>query len=134
MFYLFTMYIVTSESAILSVMLPEKYLIILAVLVLYTIPILDSGSIFFSRVWRKKSPFSPDNSHIHHLVLAFVKSHALSSIIISGSLALIVMLFSDLAFALDPQITVYVYFSGLFLGYITLFFTRRFLRKRGVSC
>ena len=132
-FYLFTMYIVTSESAILSVMLPEKYLIILAVLVLYTIPILDSGSIFFSRVC-EKSPFSPDNSHIHHLVLAFAKSHALSSIIISGSLALIVMLFSDLAFALDPQITVYVYFSGLFLGYITLFFTRRFLRKRGVSC
>ena len=133
-FYLFTMYIVTSDSAILSVMLPEKYLIILAPLVLYTIPILDSGSVFFSRVWRRKSPFSPDNSHIHHLVLAFAKSHALSSIIIAGGLALIVMLFSELAFTLDPQTIVYIYFGGLFLGYITLFFTRRFLRKRGVNC
>ena len=133
-FYLFTMYIVTSDSAILAVMLPEKYLVILAVLVVYTIPILDSGSVFFSRVWRKKSPFSPDNSHVHHLVLAFAKSHALSSIIISSSLALIIMIFSDLAFAIDPQITVYFYFVGLFLGYVVLFFTRRILRKRGVNC
>lgn len=133
-FYLFTMYIVTSDSAILSVMLPEKYLIILAVLVLYTIPILDSGSVFFSRVWRKKSPFSADNSHIHHLVLAFAKSHALSSIIMSGSLALVVIVFSELAFALDPQITVYVYFGGLFLAYVALFIARRFLRKKGVNC
>ena len=133
-FYLFTMYIVTSESTILSVMLPEKYLIILAPLVLYTIPILDSGSVFFSRLWRKKSPFSADNSHIHHLILAFAKSHALSSIIISGSLGVIVMVFSDMAFAIDPQILVYIYFGGLFLGYITLFFTRRSLRKKGVNC
>jgi UDP-N-acetylmuramyl pentapeptide phosphotransferase/UDP-N-acetylglucosamine-1-phosphate transferase len=133
-FYLFTMYIVTSDSAILSVMLPEKYLIILAVLVLYTIPVLDSGSVFFSRVWRKKSPFSADNSHIHHLVLAFAKSHALSSIIMSGSLALVVIVFSELAFALDPQITVYVYFGGLFLAYVALFIARRFLRKKGVNC
>ena len=94
-FYLFTMYIVTSDSAILSVMLPEKYLIILAPLVLYTIPILDSGSVFFSRVWRKKSPFSPDNSHIHHLVLAFAKSHALSSIIMAGCLAGVVFSFFE---------------------------------------
>ena len=133
-FFLFTMYIVTSDSAILAVTVPEKYLVILAVLVVYTIPILDSGSVFFSRVWRKKSPFSADNSHIHHLVLTFAKSHALSSIIISGSLALIIMVFSNMAFAVDPQIVVYVYFGGLFLGYVFLIFMRRFLRKRGVSC
>ena len=69
----------------------------------------------------EKSPFLPDNSHIHHLVLTFAKSHALSSIIISGSLALIIMLFSNMAFAIDPQITVYIYFGGLFFGYILLF-------------
>jgi len=134
-FYLFTMYIVTSDSAILhSVMLPEKYLIILAVLVLYTIPILDSGSVFFSRVWRKKSPSSPDNSHIHHLVLVFAKSHVISSIIMAGSLALVVIVFSELAFVIEPQITVYIYFCGLFFGYILLFFTRRYLRSRGINC
>jgi UDP-N-acetylmuramyl pentapeptide phosphotransferase/UDP-N-acetylglucosamine-1-phosphate transferase len=133
-FYLFTMYIVTSDSAILTVMLPEKYLIILAVLVLYTVPILDSGSVFFSRLWRKKSPFSPDNSHIHHLVLAFTKSHALSSIIISGNLSVIVIIFSELAFTVEPNTLVYIYFSGLFLGYIILFYTRRILRDRGVNC
>lgn len=133
-FYLFTMYIVTSDSAILAVMLPEKYLVILSVLVVYTIPVLDSGSVFFSRVWRKKSPFSPDNSHIHHLVLAFAKSHALSAIIIAGSLSLIIIVFSELAFSVDPQSLVYIYLSGLFMGYIILFFTRRFLRNKGVNC
>ena len=133
-FYLFTMYIITSDSAILSVMLPERYLIILAILLLYTVPILDSGSVFFSRIWRKKSPFSADNSHIHHLVLAFAKSHALSSIIIAGSLAIIVIIFSELAFVVEPKILVYVYFSGLFLGYIILFLTRRYLRANGFNC
>ena len=133
-FFLFTMYIVTADSAILAVMLPEKFLVILAVLIIYSIPILDSGSVFFSRVWRRKSPFAPDNSHIHHMILAFAKSHALSAIIISGGLGLIIIVFSNLAFSLDPQITVYVYFGGLFLGYVLLFFTRRILRKRGVNC
>jgi UDP-GlcNAc:undecaprenyl-phosphate GlcNAc-1-phosphate transferase len=133
-FYLFTMYIVTSDSAILTVMLPEKYLIILAALVLYTVPILDSGSVFFSRLWRKKSPFSADNSHIHHLVLAFAKSHVLSSITISGGLSLIVIVFSELAFTVEPNTLVYIYFFGLFLGYIILFYTRRVLRNRGVNC
>lgn len=133
-FYLFTMYIVTSDSAILTVMLPEKYLIILAALVLYTVPVLDSGSVFFSRLWRKKSPFSADNSHIHHLVLAFAKSHVLSSITISGGLSLIVIVFSELAFTVEPNTLVYIYFFGLFLGYIILFYTRRVLRNRGVNC
>jgi UDP-N-acetylmuramyl pentapeptide phosphotransferase/UDP-N-acetylglucosamine-1-phosphate transferase len=133
-FYLFTMYIVTSESAILSVMLPEKYLIVLAVLVLYTIPILDSGSVFFSRLWRKKSPFSADNSHLHHLVLAFAKSHSLSSIIMAGGLGLIVMLFSEMGFSVNPEILVYIYFGGLFMGYIIIFITRRILRNRGFNC
>jgi UDP-N-acetylmuramyl pentapeptide phosphotransferase/UDP-N-acetylglucosamine-1-phosphate transferase len=133
-FYLFTMYIVTTESAILSVMLPEKYLIVLAVLVLYTIPILDSGSVFFSRLWRKKSPFSADNSHLHHLVLAFAKSHSLSSIIMAGGLGLIVMLFSEMGFSVNPEILVYIYFGGLFMGYIIIFITRRILRNRGFNC
>jgi UDP-N-acetylmuramyl pentapeptide phosphotransferase/UDP-N-acetylglucosamine-1-phosphate transferase len=133
-FYLFTMYIVTTESAILSVMLPEKYLIVLAVLVLYTIPILDSGSVFFSRLWRKKSPFSADNSHLHHLVLAFAKSHSLSSIIMAGGLGLIVMLFSEMGFSVNPEILVYIYFGGLFVGYIIIFITRRILRNRGFNC
>jgi UDP-GlcNAc:undecaprenyl-phosphate/decaprenyl-phosphate GlcNAc-1-phosphate transferase len=133
-FYLFTMYIVTSDSAILTVMLPEKHLIILAALVLYTVPILDSGSVFFSRLWRKKSPFSADNSHLHHMVLAFAKSHTLSAIIIAGSLSLIIIVFSELAFSVDPQSLVYIYLSGLFMGYLILFFTRRFLRNKGVNC
>ena len=52
----------------------------------------------------------------------------------AGGLAVVVIAFSELTFTLDPQTIVYVYFGGLFLGYTTLFFTRRFLRKRGVNC
>lgn len=134
LFYLFTMYFVTSESAILSVMIQEKYLVILAVLVIFTVPIIDSGSVFFSRVWRKKSPFAADNSHLHHLVLALAKSHVLAALIISFGLVLLIVLFSQLAFILSPEMVVYIYFGGLFAAYLILFFVRRSMRNRGLNC
>ena len=55
-FYLFTMYFVNNESVILLVFVPHKSLLALAALCIFIVPILDSGSVFFSRVWHKK-PF-----------------------------------------------------------------------------
>ena len=53
-FFLFTMYIVTNDSAILSVFASRKVLGDFAVLVVYTVPILDSGSVFFQGCLAKK--------------------------------------------------------------------------------
>ena len=128
-FYLFTLYFVTNESVILSVFIPHKSLASLAALCIFIVPILDSGSVFFSRVWHKKSPFKPDNNHVHHLVLHFTKNHVMASLIIVASLTGTLMLFSQLAFSLPHEITTVVFLVYLFVWYVVLFFIRRRVRK-----
>ena len=129
LFYLFTMYFVTNDSVILSVFIPHKSLIIVAALSIFIVPILDSGSVFFSRVWHKKSPFKPDNNHIHHLVLHYTKNHIMASLIIIACLTATLMLFSQLAFSLSHELTIILFFVYLIFWYITLFFVRRRVRK-----
>ena len=129
MFYLFTMYFVTNKSVILSVFVPHNSLLVLAALCIFIVPILDSGSVFFSRVWHKKSPFKPDNNHVHHLVLHFTKNHVMASLIIVASLTGTLMLFSQLAFSLPHEVTTIVFLVYLFVWYVVLFFIRRRVRK-----
>ena len=129
-FYLFTMYFVTNESVIFSVFIPHKSLLSLAALCVFFVPILDSGSVFFSRVWHKKSPFKPDNNHIHHLVLHFTKNHVMASLLIVAVLTATLMLFSQLAFILTHEITMYLFFIYIFIWYVVLFFIRRKVRKK----
>ena len=129
MFYLFTMYFVTNESVILSVFIPHKSLVSLAALCIFIVPILDSGSVFFSRVWHKKSPFRPDNNHIHHLVLHFTKNHVMASMLIVAGLTATLVLFSQLAFTLSHDLSTLVFLIYLFMWYVVLFFIRRKVRK-----
>lgn len=129
MFYLFTMYFVTNESVILSVFIPHKSLVSLAALCIFIVPIIDSGSVFFSRVWHKKSPFKPDNNHVHHLVLHFTKNHVMASLIIVASLTGTLMLFSQLAFTLPHEVTTTVFLFYLFVWYLVFFFIRRRVRR-----
>ena len=128
-FYLFTMYFVTNESVILSVFIPHKSLVTLAALCIFIVPVLDSGSVFFSRVWHKKSPFRPDNNHIHHLVLHFTKNHVMASMLIVAGLTATLVLFSQLAFTLSHDLSTLVFLIYLFMWYVVLFFIRRKVRK-----
>ena len=129
-FYLFTMYFVTNQSVILSVFVPHKSLVVLAALCIFIVPILDSGSVFFSRAWHKKSPFKPDNNHIHHLVLHFTKNHVMASLIIVTSLTATLVLFSQLAFTVAHEMTTILFLVFLIFWYVVLFFIRRIVRKK----
>ena len=51
-------------------------------LLIFLYPILDSGSVFISRVRRGNSPFTPDNRHIHHFLLNRFESHKMVSLIV----------------------------------------------------
>ena len=128
-FYLFTMYFVTNESVILSVFISHKSLVVLVALCAFIVPILDSGSVFFSRVWHKKSPFKPDNNHIHHLVLHFTKNHLMASLLIVAYLTASLILFSQLAFTLSHELTTIIFLFYLIVCYVVLFFIRRRVRK-----
>ena len=76
--FMFTLYWIGTDSIIIQNLLPSKKLTVLASLVLFIIPIIDSGSIFFYRLNNKKSPFEADNNHLHHLVLRFSKKPSFS--------------------------------------------------------
>ncbi|WP_175552472.1 MraY family glycosyltransferase [Tangfeifania diversioriginum] len=49
---------------------------------LVMVPLIDTFRVITIRLWNKKSPFHPDNNHIHHRLLALVPSHLKVTIII----------------------------------------------------
>lgn len=47
-----------------------------------SIPVIDTLRVFFLRLWKGKSPFNPDRSHIHHDLLSLgLKHHQVSLIL-----------------------------------------------------
>lgn len=46
------------------------------------IPVFDTMKVFITRIWRGKSPFSPDKTHIHHLLTNQGFSHGFAAKII----------------------------------------------------
>ncbi len=45
------------------------------------IPLFDTLRVFISRAMRKKSPFSPDKTHLHHLLMRLGNSHSQTTLI-----------------------------------------------------
>jgi UDP-GlcNAc:undecaprenyl-phosphate/decaprenyl-phosphate GlcNAc-1-phosphate transferase len=57
---------------------------ILFVISILFYPIIDIIRIFFLRLIKGKSPFQPDNNHIHHLLLKRTNNHIYTTLIITG--------------------------------------------------
>lgn len=127
--FMFTLYWIGTDSIIIQNLLPSKKLTVLASLVLFIIPIIDSGSIFFYRLNNKKSPFEADNNHLHHLVLRFSKNHHLASLILCSFLFFSISLFSWLSFNLDSTVVVGLFFAYLIFCYVVLAKVRRSNKK-----
>ena len=60
-------------------------------------PIIDIIRIVFKRLLEGKSPFEADKRHIHHLVMAKVKSHSLATMIIV-LVSILIMIFMQFLF------------------------------------
>ena len=93
--------------AVLSILGTGKVAVALLVL---GVPIIDTFWIIVRRVIDRRSPFSPDRSHIHHRLLDLGLSHRQTVLVIYGicaSLGLIAMLLS--------QVTQMYAFLGVFL-------------------
>ena len=56
------------------------------------IPVFDTLRVFALRIWSGRSPFSPDKTHIHHLLTNNGWSHSLSAKLLCGVHALILVL------------------------------------------
>ena len=96
-------------------------------LLIFLYPILDSGSVFISRLKKGKSPFIPDNNHIHHLLLTKVKSHLMASLILFGLVSFSVTLNIILYFSFFENDRIFnpLFFVGLF---VLVYLMRRSIR------
>lgn len=61
------------------------------VLSIVLIPVFDTLRVFTIRIWKGKSPFSPDKTHIHHLLTNQGFSHAIAAKIICFVHAFVLM-------------------------------------------
>ena len=96
-------------------------------LLIFLHPILDSGSVFLSRISKGKSPFSPDNTHIHHLILQRVDSHiAVSMIILTYSV--ISMTINGLAIYFFTHIYSYIISAYLVISFALVYVIRKLLK------
>ena len=59
-------------------------------LAVISVPLFDMARVFCVRIFRKRSPFLPDMSHIHHKLIRLGYSHIKSTIIIVAANLLIV--------------------------------------------
>ena len=96
------------------------------------IPLFDTVRVFAIRIMKKKSPFSPDRNHIHHLIIDhFQVSHRRASFFIGVTNFLFVLLFAFLAMR-TSQWELLAMFIGVIFVAIVFFFVLnkpRVLRK-----
>ena len=86
--YLF--HVLGSEYSLKTQFSTNKPLLAMSLIVY---PLVDLLRVFFIRIRNKKSPFSPDQNHIHHLILKKGVSH-IAIVIIIQSLSILFLLFS----------------------------------------
>lgn len=70
----FTVELLTDRNGFYTTNLPELGLVPLSLAIL-AIPVFDTLRVMIMRILRKKSPFSPDKTHLHHLFFDFGFSH-----------------------------------------------------------
>ncbi len=93
-------------------------LIVISILI---VPLFDTARVFTIRVLKKRSPFSPDRNHTHHLLIDLGLSHRKASIIIGLFNILFVVLFVVLGSTSNNLYTT-VFFAIAMLSLIYVFY------------
>ncbi len=92
------------------------------------IPLIDTLRVIIIRLSRNKSPFSPDNSHIHHRLLALVPDHFYVTLILTTA-SIIMILISLLFDHLFNNVTLQ-FLIMFFLGVAFSLLPSHILRKK----
>jgi UDP-GlcNAc:undecaprenyl-phosphate/decaprenyl-phosphate GlcNAc-1-phosphate transferase len=93
------------------------------------IPIFDTLRVIFFRLVRRKSPFDPDKTHIHHYLLDLGFSHLNATLILLGSsliFILVAFLIKDLAIFVGLLILLSL---GLVKTFLIIYLSRKKLKK-----
>jgi UDP-N-acetylmuramyl pentapeptide phosphotransferase/UDP-N-acetylglucosamine-1-phosphate transferase len=87
------------------------------------IPLLDTLRVFGIRIFYRRSPFSPDRNHIHHLLLDRGFSHrAITIFLVAVNLATIVLVF--LGRALSCTVLIFSVFAVFFAIIAAIYYMR----------
>ena len=104
------------DSNVALMVKPDFGLIAFALATL-AIPIFDTVRVMFSRIMRHTSPFNPDKTHLHHLLLDFGFSHigvTMTEILMNLLILLIWWISYRLGASVDVQLYMVILFSLLF--------------------
>lgn len=106
-------------------------ILIMAILI---VPLFDTARVFAIRLMNRKSPFSPDRNHIHHLLIDHLKmSHKTASITLGIFNILFVVVFIFLCANFDNMINlgvVIVCITGLVFFFFRINFSYKNLRTK----
>lgn len=84
-------------------------------------PLMDTLRVFAIRIFNRRSPFSPDRNHLHHLLLDCGLNHRSVTLVISASATF----FVAFAFLLQPLGTTFI-----ILSMVSLFFAETYIVYR----
>jgi UDP-GlcNAc:undecaprenyl-phosphate GlcNAc-1-phosphate transferase len=89
-----------------------------------TIPLLDTVRVFGIRILHRRSPFSPDRNHIHHLLLDKGLSHSsITILLVAINLGFVILAYS--LRSLGCTWLILGIFTLFFMGIGMLYYTRR---------
>jgi UDP-N-acetylmuramyl pentapeptide phosphotransferase/UDP-N-acetylglucosamine-1-phosphate transferase len=95
---------------------PEGLGLVAFNLAVLCVPVFDTLRVMSARIWRGKSPFSPDKTHLHHLFIELGYSHigaALSIICMNLTVVLCWYAAYRLGLSADMQLYVVIALGGL---------------------
>ena len=106
------------------------------VLALCSYPILDLVRVCIGRMLRKKSPFLPDRTHLHHCLVDFGYSHLMTDfgIIMANSLVILVWLLTARTGMNDLVQCLIVLLSGIILIWTPYYLHAHWEQFRPVQC
>jgi len=104
----------------------------LIAMALVIVPVTDTLRVFAIRIWHKRSPFSPDMNHFHHLLIKSGLSHIQATcflIIYTTSFVVIALAFSHFQINITGRFTLLLALSFSCVGLIYLITRRVTLAK-----
>jgi UDP-N-acetylmuramyl pentapeptide phosphotransferase/UDP-N-acetylglucosamine-1-phosphate transferase len=99
--------------------------------VFLVLPLYDTLRVYIRRVAKRRSPFMPDNDHVHHIFINLGFSHRKTSMILYGS-TLLVILSTFALYRLNSHIIFLLMFVMIFLFMPTFGVKRRILLRLGL--
>lgn len=115
MLFFMTLLTVNSNSVLLGNLIESKSIIPLMPLTVFSLPIIDTLSIYIYRLSIGKSPFSPDNFHLHHLALRYFNTnHMISALGLNFFTLVFAVVMSYFSFNHKPIVSITVYFAIIF--------------------